>query len=195
MGKVGISVCVPLFCQLKRHQGTHPMSLLSRAYLDISETVLISGLSIVNHIFSCLPCSWRVSEAKLQRMSPYVLPNLASSLITLLQESWIWNIPAAAFHHPLLGTWTICLCSSLCLDVFFLVFCLSQNTSHFSRPTCHLWEAIPNSPGRVELPILWVARAVGNHPDDSWCMSRETHQERIWECELPEGRDGSHSAL
>ena len=87
MGKVGISVCVPLFCQLKRHQGTRPMSLVSRAYLDISETVLISGLSIVNHIFSCLPCSWRVSEAKLQRMSPYVLLNLASSLITLLQES------------------------------------------------------------------------------------------------------------
>ena len=134
MGKVGISVCVPLFCQLKRHQGTRPMSLVSRAYLDISETVLISGLSIVNHIFSCLPCSWRVSEAKLQRMSPYVLLNLASSLITLLQESWIWNIPAAASHHPLLGTCTICLCSSLCLHVFLLVFCLSQKTSHFSRP-------------------------------------------------------------
>ena len=84
---------------------------------------------------------------------------------------------------------TPCLCFSLCPEVFFLVFCICQNTSHFSRPKvdCRLWAAFPNSPGRAELCILCVAWAVGNHPNDSLVL----YLPRQLECELPESRDGT----
>lgn len=47
--------------------------------------------------------------------------------------------------------------------------------------------AFPNSPGRVELCILWVARAVGNHSNDSLVL----YLPRQLECEPPESRDGT----
>ena len=169
MGKVGISVFVPLFCQLKRHQGTRPTSHVIRAQLDISETVLISGLSIVNHIFSCLPCSWRVSEAKFQRMllcpSKFGLKShhLTPGVLNLKHTSYTFASSSAGYMHNMLVLFSLPRCILPSLLPFSKCFPFFK-----AHMNCYLQAAIPNSPGRVELHS--VAKAVGNHSDDSLLM-------------------------
>lgn len=190
MGKLDTLVYVPLFFKksVPETSGDLPHIPCNQGLVGHLWDGRISRLSAVNHVFSHLLCNWRVSEEKQNSRDCHFMSFKIWPLKFGYYTEPCSGCPVSKIHQLQLSA-ILCweyshhMCDFyLCPDLFFLDFCLCQDTSYFSRSK---WMVIfgqpfPTPQAEWSSPILWVARTISNHPPKWFSLDVPPYTTRMW---------------